>query len=58
MRGGKRPGSGRPAEAGEPRRELCRVPLTSAELAELLDAAGDMPLAKWVRERALDAARR
>jgi hypothetical protein len=55
--GGRRPGAGRPADAGERRTELCRVPLTPGELAELLDAAGPRPLAEYLRDAALARAR-
>lgn len=55
--GGHRPGAGRQPPAGERRTEMARVPLSPAEKAELLDAAGDQPLAEFIREAALSSAR-
>lgn len=56
--GGLRPGAGRPAEAGERRTELLKIPLSPAEKAELLDFAGEEPLATAARDLLLMWARR
>lgn len=51
--GGDRKGAGRKPRAGTPAKYVAQVPLTEAEHAEMLDAAGDRPLAAWIREAAL-----
>lgn len=56
--GGKRAGAGRKIEGAERRTELARVPLDPSELAELLGAAGDRPLAEYLRNAGLAAARK
>lgn len=58
MRGGERPGAGRPPQADVRRTALLRIPLTEAELAELMDSSGDAPTATWARDLLLSAARR
>lgn len=57
MHGGKRPGSGRKPDAGQPRAHRIDVRVSEAELAELLDAAGTEPLTTWLRTAGLAAAR-
>ena len=57
--GGPRPGSGpKPRPPGETRRNAALVKLTDAEHAALLAAADGKPLATWLRDLGLRAARR
>lgn len=57
--GGRRPGAGaKPKPPGEARHEGVFVRLTPAEREALEAAAEGSPLATWIREAALRAARR
>lgn len=57
--GGKRPGAGaKPKPPEEVRRQAVLVKLTDSERETLETAAAGSPLAPWVREAALRAARR
>ncbi|MCL4684697.1 hypothetical protein KJ059_08080 [Myxococcota bacterium] len=57
--GGPRPGSGpKPLPEGERRRHAALVRMNDAERAALLRAAGGKPLATWLRDLGLRAARR
>lgn len=57
--GGKRPGAGaKPKPATEVRRHVALVSMNDAERAAIVTAAAGMPLATWIREAALRAARR
>jgi hypothetical protein len=60
-RGGRRTGAGAPRGNQNNKRNVVRphriqIHLTADELAALTAAAGNMPLARWVREVAVNAA--